>query len=77
MDTTANATVNHNESVSGDGSLKFLSKDEAWERADKNNNILIMSPEEAQIFFLEEDGIEELLKDKLKEKYKQLQEQEG
>ena len=33
--------------------------------------------EEAQIFFLEEDEIEELLKDKLKEKYKQLQEQEG
>ena len=33
--------------------------------------------EEAQIFFLEEDEIEDLLKDKLKEKYKQLQEQEG
>ena len=32
--------------------------------------------EEAQIFYLEEDEIEDLLKDKLKEKYKQLQEQE-
>ena len=32
---------------------------------------------ETQIFYLEEDEIEDLLKDKLKEKYKQLQEQEG
>ena len=37
-----------------DKSLKFLSKDEALERAHKNNNILIMSPEEAQIFFAED-----------------------
>lgn len=37
-----------------DRSLKFLSSDEAWKRANKNNNILIMSPEEAQIFFAED-----------------------
>lgn len=37
-----------------DGSLKFLSAKEAWERANKNNNVLIMSPEEAEIFFAED-----------------------
>jgi hypothetical protein len=37
-----------------DKSLKFLSSDEAWERANKNNNILVMSPEEAKIFFAED-----------------------
>lgn len=37
-----------------DNSLKFLSTGEAWERANKNNNILIMSPEEAEIFFAED-----------------------
>lgn len=37
-----------------DKSLKFLSSSEAWERANKNNNILIMSPEEAEIFFAED-----------------------
>ena len=37
-----------------DKSLQFLSSDEAWKRANKNNNILIMSPEEAKIFFAED-----------------------
>ena len=37
-----------------DGSLKFLSGREAWERANRNNNILIMSPEEAETFFAED-----------------------
>jgi hypothetical protein len=37
-----------------DGSLRFLSSKEAWERANKNNNILIMSPQEAEMFFAED-----------------------
>lgn len=34
-----------------DGTLKFLSSNEAYNRAIDNNNVLIMSPEEAEIFF--------------------------
>lgn len=37
-----------------DGSLKFLSMNEAYRRAINNKNILIMSPEEAGIFFAED-----------------------
>ena len=37
-----------------DGSLKFLSSKKAWERANKSNNILIMSPQEAEMFFAED-----------------------
>lgn len=34
-----------------DGNLKFLQSKDAWIRANKNNNTLIMSPEEAEVFF--------------------------
>ena len=37
-----------------DGSLKFLSMNEAYRRAINNKNVLIMSPEEAGIFFAED-----------------------
>lgn len=38
-----------------DGSLKFLSSQEAVDRAIENNNILIMSPTEAKLFFSKVD----------------------
>lgn len=38
-----------------DGTLKFLSSNEAYNRAIDNNNILIMSPEEAEIFFASDE----------------------
>lgn len=38
-----------------DGNLKFLSGDEAYERAVENDNILIMSPTEAKLFFSKVD----------------------
>ena len=53
-DNKGNAVIYPRIQEMDDKSLKFLSSDEAWERANKNNNILIMSPEEAQIFFAED-----------------------
>ena len=38
-----------------DGTLKFLSSNEAYNRAIDNNNVLIMSPEEAEIFFASDE----------------------
>ena len=53
-DDTGNAIIYPRIQEMEDKSLQFLSSNEAWERANKNNNILIMSPEEAKIFFAED-----------------------
>ena len=53
-DDTGNAIIYPRIQEMEDKSLQFLSSDEAWKRANKNNNILIMSPEEAKIFFAED-----------------------
>ncbi len=53
-DENSNAVIYPRIQEMEDKSLKFLDKNEAWRRAIQNKNYLVMSTEEAQVFFAED-----------------------